>query len=540
MIKKEMQVTVDNLVNYLLKSVSRGNFSARTFYAETYFLLTLYQLDKKKYEIEIKDLLKSYCEKDKKYFNFHWEFNNYALQQYYSLSNDEEAYNLLYPLKFKGTKCTNWTMLRGLCRILTKKKYPLGIFEITRKIVKYQDEFGFIRDEKRVNSLQYHCFSMALIAEAYQVTKKDFFKRSFLRAVDFISDFVLSNGTTNYIGRGQEQLFGYGPLLFSLVFAHNLTGDSKYEILARNVYSHLKSFVREDGSLPLVLRKEEQSYPMKIDVNDPNYLGWYNYNNYFDYTCFLAYYLNKAINLYEPDTNLLEDYEIKKRISNKNFYILKGKNYDAVIAAPGGYWTNDLPIPFICYNKVNLTPTYGGEQFGSVLYSPESIPLPHGTVYKRSHSVKQLLKLNLKRILKKPINNSLYFRDELKYKLLNNKLVGKSKIIKHIRDYEFKETEIIINDKIFFRRNIEFEEFQPLKLFFYNLTKINDKKFISEIEGQKLEVSFEQGKYYISDNNHYSPLGEVKMLGTELKNVKYNKGDILSIKYKLILFGKGD
>ncbi|NBI29328.1 hypothetical protein [Chengkuizengella marina] len=503
-------------------------------------MLTLFQLDNKKYELEIKDSLKSYGDKDKNYFNFHWEFNNYALHQYYNLSNDREAYNQLHPLRFKGTKCTNWTILRGLCRILTKKNYPLGVFEITRKITKYQDEFGFIRDDKRVNSLQYHCFSMALIAEAYQVTKNDFFKQSFLKAVDFISDFVLSNGTTNYIGRGQEQLFGYGPLLYSLVFALNLTGESKYEMLVNKVYCHLILFVREDGSLPLVLRKEELSYPIKIDVNDPKYLGWYNYNNYFDYTCFLAYYLNKAIKLYEPDTNLLNDYEIKNIISNKNFYILKSTNYDAVIATPGGYWTNDLPIPFICYKKVNLTPTYGGEQFGSLLYSPESIPLPHGIVKKRSHSVKQLLKLNLKRVLKKPINNNLFFRDELRYKLLNNKLVGESKIIKHIRNYDFKEREIIINDKIIFLKNIEFEKFHPLKLFFYNLTKINGQSFISEVEGQKLEVSFEEGEYNISDNNYYSPLGSVKMIDLELKNVNYKKSDILSVKYKLILLGKGD
>ncbi len=507
---------IEEVLDYLISQQETGNFFAKNNYGETFTFLTLYKTSKEKYGIHINNLLEVYDKRDKSHFNFHWEFNNYALACFLEEQQSNIAYNNLYPLKFKGTECTNWTLLRCLTRYIVGEK-DKAIRTAKNKILKFQKSSGLILDEYGVKSLQYHCFSMALIGEFYERTKDNFFKESFIKSLEFIANFILSNGMSIYIGRGQEQLFGYGPLLYSLELGFKITKDERYKGYSERIFQYVFSYQRKSGSLPLVLREEEIDYPTETNVNDPNYLGWYNYNNYFDYLPFFCYYLSKFYLIFEE----VESKEVIKNISfyNEDYSIIRNKGYEAVIAKPGGYWTNDLPVPMVLKDKRLLTPIYGGEQFGSELYSQNSVPLPWGLVLSRKKGFKLFFKDLIKRILNKKIDNNFFFREQLDFKLIEHKLVGDSKSIYFERQYDFNENKITMIDKIQFKEEIRFDKFIPVNFFLFS------NQNVVKIHVEEYELSIE--------NEHYCSLGQLNCHFVLLKDITFKKGEYIKVTSEL-------
>ncbi|NWQ41100.1 hypothetical protein MLOOGBEN_10375 [Bacillus sp. EB106-08-02-XG196] len=531
--KQIIAAKLKKILNYLVSHQKNGVFPARSSYGETFSLLALSITNQEIYKEFIDEFIDSYGKKDKSHYNFHWEFNNYALLTYLESSNDPTVHANVFPLKFKGTSCTNWTILRGLSYILsndTKK----GLDEINIKIKNYQLESGLIMDDPDVKSLQYHCFSMALIAEVYERTNIETYKDSFLSAVDFISNFILKNGMAIYIGRGQEQIFGYGPLLFSLEYAFKLTNKVYYKHLFNRVFEYVFSFQREDGSIPLVIREKEKGYPEVINVNDKSFLGWYNYNNYFDYLPFFAYYLSKTLKIYKDfDLSNLNSIPNKEKYSDDNYLVFSNHNYDAVIAKPGGYWTNDLPVPLIVSKQEVLTPCYGGEQYGSLLYSPKSIPLPWGRISSQKEQFKDKIKKAAKKALGKPISNEYYFRDRLQFRFNQNSLIGEGHNVKFERHFSFREREIEIKDIIVFKRFISFTEFFPVNLFAFNLVQEQNNLYKCILNHNSL---FIKGEGFKLDNDlYYCTLGEMNRIYKSLKDVSFSQGDSICYKYSLII-----
>lgn len=373
--------SISNFIGTWLED--KPGFECRTYYGETYTLALMQMLGVLKPEIKEK-IINSYEEFDKTDSQFHWEFNNYALLQYYSSSGDEDILKYFYPLKFKHTPCTNWTLLRSNARLIAKKDEELALKEVRDKINKFQLSSGMILDEKNVKSFQYHCFSMAMIAEIYETTDKEEFKDSFLLGVSFIRNFILSTGDTIYIGRGQRQSFGYGALTYILALAYKYTRDASILGDLSRVVEFLKIHQNSDGSFPLVLNGNQQEIPTTVDIKDPDYAGWYPYNNYFDYLPFMGFFIAKA-------NIVLNELEIEQPIFNApksysdNNYIKKVTNkYEAVISRVGGYWTNDMPIPYIVSKDNSITPCYGGEQFQKSLYSLKGIPVPYSKLLNKS------------------------------------------------------------------------------------------------------------------------------------------------------------
>lgn len=537
--KYELRNYSDKLLEYIKLNCKNGEFPARSFYGELFFALALSIRDKKKNHDLINEITKFYKNKDKSNENFHWEFNNYALINLIKETENNDLKGIVFPLIFKGTKCTNWTILRGYSRILSNKNRIYGIFEIVLKIIFFQKASGLILDEKNVSSFQYHCFSMSLIGEAYEKTGLKIFKKSFLKAVDFIIQFILPNGQFNYVGRGQGQIFGFGPLIYSLEFAYLLTKDKRYKNFEHLAFNYLKAFQNLDGSTPLVLNNLEHGYPLKNSINDENFLGWYAYNNYFDYLPFLLYYLCKTDRIYkEVKVESKVGDVISNRINNvnlKDFIIYKNLNYFAVISKPGGYWTNDLPIPYI-YHLNELLPCYGGEQFGSKLYSNKSIPLPWGVVIDRKYTLKEKTLILIKKILKKEFSNEYVFRDELEYKIIKNTIKGESNNIYHNRSFIFKETRIDIKDEILFKNKIKFETFYPVNLFFYNLIKINKTQFQSEKDGIKFLIEFaEDYDLFINENKFFCAFGSLYSIESCIKNILYKPNHKIIIYYSIVL-----
>lgn len=127
------------------------------------------------------------------------------------------------------------------------------------------------------------------------------------------------------------------------------------------------------------------------------------YNNYFDYLPFLGVMLAKAEDILSAtidarkitfdDLFAYED-DQSERYQDADFLVVRRPDYEAVLARPGGFWkgggfwTNDLPIPYIVCRKKRITPSYGGEQYGRTLFSPRGIPLPLVQFGKKLKSVR--------------------------------------------------------------------------------------------------------------------------------------------------------
>lgn len=382
----------DGITSFIMTWLSdKQNFECRSFYGETFSLALLNRtgvLD----ETLKRKLLSAYELLDKNDSQFHWEFNNYALLDYYQHSHDKTVETYLKPLHFKNTPCTNWTLLRSNSRLKSGIDTDIAISEAKEKIVKFQLPSGLILDDPGVKSFQYHCFSMAMIGEIYEQTDDSYFFDSFIRGVEFIRHFILSNGEALYIGRGQNQSFGYGALIYILALAYRYTQDRTLLGDIDLVLVFLSIFQREDGSFPLVMNNLEKEIPQVVDMRDPQFAGWYPYNNYFDYLPFMGFFLAKASTILSNLDKSELCYKAREPYHDNEFVKTVTEYYEAVLSRPGGYWSNDLPIPYIIADSKNITPCYGGEQFQSSLYNLKGIPLPFCELLKksirwRSHSI---------------------------------------------------------------------------------------------------------------------------------------------------------
>jgi len=550
--EEKLSLIIEDIFDYLEKKNRNGQYPARTFYGETFTALGMMIYNKDKYKNNIDNIIDYYIfKKDKSKSNFHWEFNNYALINLNKELNDNRIRDNIHPLKFKGTKCSNWTILRGLTRIIANEKKNVGYFEIFNKIIFYQNKNGLIKDDKYVNSFQYHCFMIFLIIKAYEITGFTFLKKSFLKGVEFAKTIILRNGDNNYIGRGQEQIFGYGPLLYSLEKAYNLTEDIDYKVKQNIVFENLIKYQRPNGSFPLVLRKNEKSFPKKIDPNNNEYLGWYAYNNYFDYLPFLGYFLAELSLIYKN----VEISEVEDRVESKSYfdgeYLLKRKNnYDFFISKPvnRGYLTNEMPMPYIVDESTNLTPCYGGEEFNSDLYSIEGIPLPYGKIIRNNldyfnNMIYKIIKFgpvlsNVKKLFKNlsinnnPILDNYYFRNELKFSLNINGIKGSNNEIVFKRNFDINDCFIKITNVLKFKKRMKFNIIHLDHLLFFNLERKTRYKYISSKDGKNLIIELDNKfEYSLSKRNNYCAQGALDSIDIILEDVTFEKNEVIKIEH---------
>lgn len=352
---------VSGISHYLKQHLlENGKFPARTFYAEA-FALNFFS---KRGELtsELKQIIQQNLDqKDQRATEFHGEFLQYLQEEWKE-----------YPLK--NHTVTNWILLKSLLLVRHKK----GGYEEAKKILRRrQTSDGCILDDKHVWSLQYHCFSMVLLFELWNETGDEEFYHRFERGLGFIKNFILYDGSSLYIGRGQEQLFGYA----SLVYVLSVSGE--YNLLDR-VVSYIMHHQREDGSFPLVLRRGEAKTPFEPDLQSDRYLGWYGYNNYFDYLAFAGYFFQKSLDALRKKPQ--EDHHPLEACSIKGvFRKISKKRYEAVLAKPGGPITNGLSIPFIVSQKHGkLTPCYGGEEVLPSLTKKIDVPMPYFPRFKKT------------------------------------------------------------------------------------------------------------------------------------------------------------
>lgn len=377
---EECKKKSSDIANYLIEYLNENkSFKLRSFYGES-FALNL--IDRHgKLTSELRDLLiNEYKIKNKGDTEFHFEFNNYAFSDLVHRTQGDNHYASLYqPLKFKGTTCTNWTLLRSNVRLAEKIDAEKATRELQDKINHFQLKSGLILDDPGVKSFQYHCFSAAMLIEIFEKNKDPKVYNAFIRAVEFIRQFILKNGEALYVGRGQEQSFGLGVLIYILSKYYTETKNEQALGEIASILNFISKFQYTSGAFPLVFTGREKENPQNVDMRSTDFCGWYPYNNFFDYLPFLGYFLHKAYEVLEKlnlDSNYINPEKLKLDYRDSSFIRVNKEKYTAIISLPGGYWTNDLPFPLVMYKEKFITPMLGGEQFQKSLYSDQDLSLP--------------------------------------------------------------------------------------------------------------------------------------------------------------------
>ncbi|QXD14342.1 hypothetical protein GQ464_012955 [Rhodocaloribacter litoris] len=320
---------------------------------------------------------------------YHWEFVRFALSYAFRnvslIGEKSRVRDLLGDERFAYTRVANWTLLRSTVRTLTLSKFQkfISFFECIFCLIYYQKRCGFIEDEKGKPSLQYHAFSTALLGlQIVDGKVKDaFIRRRFRRALEVLNILCLPGGEVNYIGRGQYQSFGYASAILAFSVGAYIFNDHVYVQKARDVLARLANFRRSDGSLPLVLGSCEMENPILPDLLDPIYVGWYSYNNYYDYLPFTGALLRKAADILgqyarTKQSNVEDSSTRSELIVCGGFRVITKPKYVAVLQAPARAWASWQPLPYLWVSGEYPLPCYGGEQDAPSLYSPEGIPLP--------------------------------------------------------------------------------------------------------------------------------------------------------------------
>lgn len=291
-----MKETISNITNKLEKFLSsklkNGKFPLDNYYGELFFAGVI---DIKKIK---KEILNYYKKRNKSDIDFHWEFNNYILQQ---LDVLEKEYNYLYFNRPFYKKVTNWMLIRSLIYLRSKKisKILQGHLIILLTII-FNQRKGILYDnriyKRKEYSVQYHAFATLILGEIFLETRNKFYKKRFEKAILQLKR--ISKTIKNFsVGRGKRQIFGYASAIYALSLGKNfLSINSDKEILV--LLKELKKYQRKDGFIPLHLAKEE----LKFRDEDYRKLGvkikgWESYNRFYDYESFLYYYLRKSISI---------------------------------------------------------------------------------------------------------------------------------------------------------------------------------------------------------------------------------------------------
>jgi len=380
----------------------------------------------------------------------HGEFNAYALLSCRRELGPEPTRAVLRHIRYGRRHSANWMLLRAVCRARQSSglRRLAGGVEAASALLRCARR-GFIADRPGVRSFAYHAFCGALLADLWGQTRWRWAGEAAVRAAQFISPFVLPNGDTLYVGRGQQQVFGYAALLYLLEAAALLTGRDDFRSQADLVLARLLGFQRPDGSLPLVLRPEEPPEPW----SPADLPGWYSYNRYADYLPFLGCFLLKAA---EPEVPPLGD--VAPLAPHPDFRVHRLQRYVAVLSRPGGASTNDLAFPYVCLDGVSIFPCYGAE--GNP--APEAAPLPYGVLQD---------------------GRPYPFRDRLSYRLTESRLSGASGLAVHVRRFDFGPRGFLCRDEIEFRRACSFSRFVVANFLLGNINPRPDGWFETRADG---------------------------------------------------------
>jgi hypothetical protein len=225
---------------------------------------------------------------------YHWDFQNYAAILTYRFLKDEisRAERTAWENGIRSwktnhqNKLTNWAAMRAWAfaersQLFRTRSDVFRMHWNQKYLKKARHEDGCFDDDfNRSRPIQYHVFTVAILHRLWQLTHDKTMKLWFEHGVDYFVPFIDPQGDYNYLGRGQQQIFGSAVAIYVLEAAHQMSGDPEKQLLANRAAEHLLQFKQGDH-FPLVLN----------DRPDQERNGWYDYHHLTVYNAFLGAWL---------------------------------------------------------------------------------------------------------------------------------------------------------------------------------------------------------------------------------------------------------
>lgn len=284
------------------------------------------------------------------------------------------------PSEFRGTRVANWIALRALVLQLDGKCFASTLlFHVVRVIFTNR---GFIYDDYRGYSLQYHIFTTAVVAHSLRRRNRQSksLENWLSESIDRILDLTCSGTDDIFFGRGALQIFGYSSLAW--LFSHTnvkLDRGLKRNILESSI-SRLEEALENTPS-NLVVNGRPEGSGSEVDLQSPHFVGWWSYNSRADYLAFSA-------TLAQLSMQNLEEMPIKKAVANSvsgpksrklplsMSVTVEGEKRYFVTTPNNRIWAAAVPLPRIMGSQVQVFPILGGEQRQLSSCGKESYPLP--------------------------------------------------------------------------------------------------------------------------------------------------------------------
>ncbi len=295
---------------------------------------------------------------------YHWDFQNYAFALCYRLLQgrlpDDEKARWADGLRNWQTNhrntLTNWAGMRAWA--FAERRDLLGGLTDGLKAAwnlknmkKARSSDGCFDDNNGLSRpIQYHIFTVAILHRLLQVQKNSRVKKWFDEGVEYFLPFVDPDGCFNYLGRGHEQIFGYGAAIYTMEAAFKENNDRRCLAAAARMCEHLLRF-RRDGHFPLVLNQ-------RPDEERP---GWYDYHHLTVYNAFLGAWLGLAHRVSVQE----EDQESKRQpyfwnseptqtaiVTNDNYFLAFYGGLPEYLCeggiTPHHVWWKDFGVLFSC------------------------------------------------------------------------------------------------------------------------------------------------------------------------------------------------
>lgn len=257
--------------------------------------------------------------------SYHWDFNNFALCVLYEYFNKNSVYidlqvkikNFILKQKDSNNATINWLPMRYY---VNKWKYEwtknYTYLEIMNKLIKrikqaqYKD--GYFEDllpKGTSFNFQYHIYTTAVLA-FLKIRGNDIADLD--NAIARSEDIMDYQGDINYLGRGNNQIFAWGPAIYLF---HLLQDETSLEKALQYVYEKSLTAIKNDN---LILNS--------FDGRDQNWWWDYHYSS-----VYIAHYLFWMILTAEESAKI--SYVKKKNniLIDSGVHIHKGKKYNVVV-----------------------------------------------------------------------------------------------------------------------------------------------------------------------------------------------------------------
>jgi hypothetical protein len=243
----------------------------------------------------------------------------------------------------------------------------------------------------------------------------------------------------------------------------------------------------KDGSLPLVLRDVPEGRPETFDLKDPNYAGWWSYNNYYDYLPFTGAMLRLAAETFgfcQFSQTPEKARPLRTRRLGSSIVKVERQTYTAVFTLPNRkLCAASLPVPYMEIAGNYPFPCYGGEQQSDSIYNERGVPLPI--------------------VLLQDGKNIAFSR--LRYRWLGSLSFGSEGAgFRHVRQFAFNSQEIIIRDTVGWRTGAEVRRVKMLRIMLPQARVLARSVNSIVLEGLALNFS---DRVQEEDEGHYSANG---------------------------------